>query len=89
MSGHNSYILGYDRFRNAVADGTQNPDLNYLVAYARYLSHGGTPKGWGQLTDTDIAMMEAYYSEQRFKEMESQAILIAKHIAKLFGAGGD
>ena len=87
ISGHQHILLGYDRFRNAVAEGTQDPNVSYLIAYAQYLSNGGTPSGWGELTDTDIMLMQAYYNEQKYKELESQAILIAKHIAKLFGGG--
>ena len=78
-------FLGYEKFRVAVKDGTSDPSISNLVAYAQYLSHGGTPRGWGELTSTDILLMQTYYEEQKIKEMEGQAILIAKHIAKLFG----
>ena len=77
--------MGYEKFRTAVTDGTSNPDISYLVAYAQYLCHGGTPSGWMEFTDTDILMMQTYYNERRMKEMEAQAILIANNIAKLFG----
>ena len=40
-----------------------------------------------QFTDTDILLMQTYYNEQRYKELEAQAILIANNIAKLFGGG--
>lgn len=87
MSGKGSYILGYEKFRKAVSDGTSNPHLSSLVAYAQYLANGGTPSGWMQFTETDILLMQTYYNERRMKEMEAQAILIANNIGKLFGGG--
>lgn len=56
-----------------------------MVAYAQYLANGGTPKGWMQFTETDILLMQTYYNESRYKELEAQAILIAKYIGKIFG----
>lgn len=38
-----------------------------------------------QMSDTDILLMQTCYNEQKYKELEAQAILIAKHIGKLFG----
>ena len=38
-----------------------------------------------QFTNTDILLMQTYNSEARYKELEAQAILIAKYIGKLFG----
>lgn len=58
-----------------------------MIAYAQYLSNGGTHDGWMQMTETDILMMQTYYNESRYKELEAQAILIANNIAKLFNGG--
>lgn len=66
-------------------DGTSDPEISYLIAYAQYLSNGGTPNGWMQFNDTDILLMQTYNNEQKMKELEAQAILIANNIAKLFG----
>lgn len=77
--------MGYDRFANAISEGTSDPKIAELITYARYLCNGGTPTGWNELTSTDILLMQGYYNESKFKEMEGQAILIAKHISKLFG----
>lgn len=38
-----------------------------------------------QFNETDILLMQTYLYENRIKEMEAQAILNAKYIAKLFG----
>lgn len=38
-----------------------------------------------QFNDTDILLMQTYYYDNRYKELEAQAILIAKYIAKVFG----
>lgn len=89
MSGRDSVPLGYERFRSGIADGTSDPKVNYYIAYAQYLANGGTYSGWMQMTETDILMMQTYYNEQRYKEMEGQAILIAKYISKLFGGGNE
>ena len=40
-----------------------------------------------QMTDTDILLMQTFYNDQKMKEMEAQAILIANNISKLFGGG--
>ena len=77
--------LGYEKFRLGIKDGTSDPNISHLIAYAQYLSNGGTPQGWMQFTDTDIILMQTYLYEQRYKELEGQAILIAKYIGKLFG----
>lgn len=69
----------------AIQDGTSDKEVSYLIAYAQYLSNGGTPKGWMQMTPTDILLMQTFYNENRYKELEAQAILIAKYIGKLFG----
>lgn len=68
-----------------MADGTSDPEISKLIAYAQYLSNGGTPDGWMRFTDTDILMMQTYYNERRYKELEAQAILIANNIGKLLG----
>ena len=77
--------LGYEKFRSAVKDGAPDQFTAKMVAYAQYLSNGGTPQGWMQLTDTDVLLMQTYYNESRYKEIEAQAILIANYIGKLFG----
>ena len=77
--------LGYEKFRSAISDGTSDPYTMKMVAYAQYLSNGGTPEGWMTFTDTDILLMQTYYNERRMKEMEAQAILIANNISKMFG----
>ena len=79
--------MGYEKFRTAVKEGTSDPDISYLVAYAQYLSNGGTPEGWMQFTNTDVILMQTYYNEQKYRESEAQAILIANNIAKLFNGG--
>lgn len=84
MSGRNSLPLGYEKFRLAIKEGTSDPEVSRLIAYAQYLSNGGTPNGWMQFTETDVVLMQTYYNEQRYKEIEGQAILIANNIAKLF-----
>lgn len=77
--------MGYEKFRSGIKDGTSDPEISQLIAYAQYLSNGGTPQGWMQLSQTDILLMQTYANEQRYKELEGQAILIAKYIGKLFG----
>lgn len=77
--------MGYERFRSSIRDGTSDPNIAQLIAYAQYLSNGGTPRGWGELSTTDILLMQTYTEEQKLKELEGQAILIAKYIGKLFG----
>ena len=87
MSGRGSFYLGYEKFRSGIQDGTQDPDISRLIAYAQYLSNGGTPSGWMEFTDTDILLMQTYHNESKYKELEGQAILIANYIAKMFNGG--
>lgn len=85
LSGNGSFPLGYEKFRLGIKEGTSDPRVSRLITYAQYLSNGGTPQGWMQLNETDILLMQTYYNEQKYKELEGQAILIAKYIGKLFG----
>ena len=77
--------MGINLFHGAVKEGTERNDIAYLIAYARYLNNGGTPKGWKEMTFSDIALMNIYDTAHKEMLLEAQSIYIANAIGKLFG----
>lgn len=66
-----------------IEEGTNDPNLTYLITYARYLNNGGTPDNWLQLNEDDILMMIiSNYTEEARREKQL-SILIANAIGKL------
>lgn len=74
------------RFSEAICDEKlASPQSNYLYAYGLYLANGGTPEGFQEMNDEDVAIM--FNSYMALQENNNRKILngIIRIVNAMFG----
>lgn len=77
--------LGAYELARAIGSGDPlSPQASMLHAYGIYLSNGGTPKGFMDMTEDDIQIMYTTYTANKTHERTELLKELVKIIQKMF-----